>query len=110
MRKHFSAMILLAALNWPVFAVEERPGVVVGEVLKLDAVARTVVVKSADGTSHAFRFLERTAVHRGRDLAAGSKDVFRGLREGSQVAVRYTVKGTEETVEEVKWIGSERMD
>ena len=109
MLKHFSAMILLAALNWPAFAVEERHGVVVGEVLKLDAIARTVVVKSADGTSHAFRFLERTAVHGGRDVAAGSKDVFRGLREGSQVAVHYTVKGTEETAEEVDRIGKDGL-
>lgn len=109
MFKRLYAMILLAALHWPVFAVEERHGVVVGEVLKLDAVARTVIVKTADGTAHAFHFLERTAIDGGRDVVAGSKDVFRGLREGSQVAVHYTVKGTEETAEEVDRIGKDGL-
>lgn len=109
MFKHLSTIILLGALCWPGFAVEERHGVVVGEILKLDGVARTVVVKIADGTSHTFRFLERTAVHGGRDVAAGSRDVFRGLKEGSQVAVHYTVKGTEETAEEVDRIGKDGL-
>ena len=79
MFKHLSAMVPVAASCWPASAVEEHHGVVVGEVLKLDAVARTVVVKTADGTSHTFHFLERTTVHGGRDVTAGSNDVFRGL-------------------------------
>ena len=69
-----SAMILLPALCWPALAVEERHGVVVGEIIKFDDTAKTVVVKTADGTSHIFRFLGRTAVHRGRDVAVGGKD------------------------------------
>jgi hypothetical protein len=47
MFKHLSTMILLAALSWPALAVEQRHGVVVGEILKLDAAAKTVVVKGA---------------------------------------------------------------
>ena len=109
MFKDISAMILLAALCWPALAVEQRHGVVVGEILRLDAAAKTVVVKTADGTSHTFRFLERTAVHGGQDVAAGSKDTFRGLKEGSPVAVHYTAKGTEETAEEIDSIGRDGL-
>jgi hypothetical protein len=109
MFKHLSTMILLAAISWPALAVEQRHGVVVGEILKLDAAAKTVVVKTADGTKHTFRFPERTAVHGGRDAEAGSKDTFRGLKEGSQVAVHYTAKGTEETAEEIDSIGKDGL-
>jgi hypothetical protein len=58
MFKRISAMILLAAVCWPALAVEQRHRVAVGEILKLDAATKTVVVKSADGTSHTFLFGE----------------------------------------------------
>ena len=109
MFKHLFAMILLAAVCWPALAVEQRHGVVVGEILKLDAAAKTVVVKAADGTSHTFHFLEQTTVLAGREVTAGSKDAFRGLKEGSEVAVHYTVKGTEETAREIDRIGKDGL-
>lgn len=109
MFKHLSTMVLFVALCRPGFAVDEQHGVVVGEVLKLDAVARTIVVKIAGGSNHTFRFLERTAVHGGGEAAAGSKNVFRGLKEGSQVVVHYSVKETAETAEEVDRIGDDGL-
>ena len=109
MFKCVAAIILLTALRWPALAVQERHGVVVGEVIKLDAAAKTVVVKTADGTSRTFHFLGRTAVHGERDVATGTKDAFRGLQEGSQVAVHYTVKGTEKTAEEIDSVGKDGL-
>jgi hypothetical protein len=109
MFKHLSAIILMAALPCLALAVEERHGVVAGEILKLDVAAKTVVVKTADGTSHTFHFQARTTVHGADDLAIGGKDVFRGLKEGSQVAVHYTVKGTEKTAEEIDRIGRDGL-
>lgn len=109
MFKGISTMILLAALSWPVLAVERRHGVVVGEIHKLDAASKTVVVKTADGTSHTFRFLGRTAVHGVRDIPAGAKDSFHGLKEGSQVAVHYTAKGSEEAAHEIDNIGKDGL-
>ena len=109
MFKCFSAMMLLAAFSWSALAVEQRHGVVLGEITKLDAAGKTVVVKTADGTSHTFHFLERTAVHGGRDVAAGSKDAFHGLKEGTEVAVHYTVQGTEETAREIDTVGKDGL-
>ena len=109
MFKRISAMILLAAVCWPALAVKQRHGVVVGEILKFDAEAKTVVVKTAEGTNHTFHFVDETTVHGGRDVEAGSEETFLGLKEGSQVAVHYTVKGTEETAQEIDSIGRDGL-
>jgi hypothetical protein len=109
MMKHFFVITLLVALCLPAFAVEERHGFVTGTIIKLDAAGKTVVVKLADGTQHTLHFVKRTAVHGEQGAAAGAKDAFHGLKEGSQVAVHYTAKGTEETAEEVDNIGKDGM-
>jgi hypothetical protein len=99
------AIAILTALSLPLFAVEARHGTLVGVVQKIDSAAKTVVVKAADGTEHTLHFVKRTAVHGAQDAAAASKDAFRGLKEGSEVAVHYTAKGTEETADEFDAIG-----
>ena len=107
MIKRFSVMLmLLMALGWSARAIEERHGFLIGKVLKLDAKAKTVVVKMADGTEHTLHFLGRTAVH---GTAVAAKDSFRGLKEGSDVAVHYTAKGTVETAEEIDNIGKDGL-
>ena len=76
-----------------------------GTVEKVDSTAKTIVVKAADGTEHTFHFAVRTAVHGGERAGAATKESFHGLKEGSEVIVHYTAKGTEETAEEVDHIG-----
>lgn len=83
----------------------DKGGVVEGDIKKLDAGAKTAVVKTADGAEHTIHFVKRTAVHGADDTAEGAKDAFHGLKEGSHVAVRYTAKGTEKTGEEIDHIG-----
>ena len=39
--------------------VVETDGILVGVVVRLDSAAKTVVVKLADGTEHAFHFVKR---------------------------------------------------
>ena len=97
MLKRLSVIMMLMALCWAALAVEQRHGILVGVVLRLDAAAQTVVVKLADGTEHAFHFVKRTTVHGAQGSAALARDAFHGLKEGSEVAVHYTAKGTEET-------------
>jgi hypothetical protein len=109
MRERFFVIIMLMALCWSALAVEQRHGIVTGEVLKLDAAAKTVAVKLADGTQHVFHVVKRTAVHGAQETAAGAKDAFHGLKEGSQVAVHYTAKGTVETAEEIDNIGKDGL-
>jgi len=76
-----------------------------GTVEKIDSTAKTIVVKAADGTEHTFHFVARTAVHGGEKAGAVTKESFHGLKEGSEVVVHYTAKGSEETAEEVDHIG-----
>jgi len=109
MLKTLFVITMLAALTWPALAVEEKHGFLVGEVLKVDSATKTVVVKVADGTEHTFHFIGRTAVHGAQATATGAKDAFHGLKEGSQVAVHYTAKGTQETAEEFDNIGKDGL-
>jgi len=105
----WSVIVLLIAVCGAALAVERRHGILVGEVIKLDAAARTVVIKAADGTTHTLHFLGRTAVHGGEAAAAGSKDAFHGLKDGTEVAVHYTAEGTRETAQEIDNIGKDGL-
>ncbi len=109
MLKTFPVIIMLLALCWPALAVEEQHGILVGVVLKLDAGAKTVVVKAADGTEHTLHFVKRSTVHGAEDTAKGAEDAFHGLKEGSDVAVHYTAKGSVETGEEFDRIGKDGL-
>jgi hypothetical protein len=80
-----------------------------GTVKKVDAGTKTVVVKTADGTEHTFHFVERTSVQGADATAAGAKDAFNGVKEGSEVVVHYTKKGTEETAEEIDRVGKDGL-
>jgi hypothetical protein len=100
-----SGMILFGSA----FAAEKGGGVLEGDIKKLDAGAKTAVVKTADGTEHTIHFVDRTAVHGADSTAAGAKDTFHGLKEGSHVAVHYTAKGAEKTADEVDDIGKDGL-
>jgi len=82
---------------------------VTGTVKKVDAGTKTVVVKAADGTEHTFHFVERTSVQGVDAGAAGAKDAFHGLKEGSEVVVHYSTKGTEKTAEEIDHVGKDGL-
>jgi hypothetical protein len=109
MLKHFSVILMLLALCWPALAVEEQHGIVTGVVSKVDDGAKTVVVKTADGTEHTFHFVKRSTVHGAEDTGKGAEDAFHGLKEGSEVAVHYTAKGGVETGEEFDRIGKDGL-
>jgi len=102
-------IVTLMALCSPAEAVVQRHGILVGEILKLDAGAKTVLVKAADGTEHTFHVVGKTAFHGARVTAAGGKDEFHGLTSGSKIAVHYSAKGTEETAEEIDDIGKDGL-
>jgi hypothetical protein len=83
--------------------------VIEGKIEKVDSTAKTILVKAEDGTEHTFHFAQRTAVHGGEVADTTAKESFHGLKEGSEVAVHYTAKGTEETAEEVDHLGGGSM-
>ncbi len=107
--KPFSVIFMLLGLCWSALAVDEQHGIVTGVVTKVDDGAKTVAVKTADGTEHTYHFVKRTTVHGAEDTAKGSTDAFHGLKKGSEVAVHYTAKGGEETGEEFDRIGKDGL-
>lgn len=109
MIKRVSLILMAMAFCLSASAIEQSHGILVGVVLRLDAAARTVVVKVGDGTEHTLHFVKRTTVHGAHETAVGAENAFHGLKEGSEVAVHYTAKGTDETAEEIDNIGKDGL-
>lgn len=91
-----------ASLCWAVDAVTA----VHGTVTKVDAAAKTIAIKTADGTEQTLHWVGKTTVH-GTD--AGAKDTFKGIKEGSEVVAHYTTKGADKTAVEVDKVGKDGM-
>ena len=91
------------------FAAQDVAGAVEGTVSKVDRGAKTIAVKTRDGSEETLHFAKRTAVHGGKDTVAAGKDAFHGLKEGSTVVAHYTVKGSEKTADEVDDVGKEGL-
>jgi hypothetical protein len=94
-------LLFLSAFGW---AAQDVVSAVHGTISKLDAGAKTMVVKTADGVEHTFKFVGKTTVH-GTEAAA--KGTFHGLTEGSEVVAHYTTKGAEDTAVEVDKVGKD---
>jgi len=103
-------LLLLASLFLlPAYADEDVVTAVHGTITKIDAGAKTVAVKTADGTEHTLHFVSKTTVRGTEASATGAKDAFHGLTEGSEVVARYTAKGTEKTAVEVDKVGKDGL-
>jgi hypothetical protein len=109
MRRYFGSGLVLALFACSAFAAEDVATAVVGTVKNVDKGTKTVVVKTAEGTEHTFRFVGRTVAHSGEAVATGSKDAFQGMKEGDDVIVHYTVKGAEKTAKEVDHLGKDGL-
>jgi hypothetical protein len=107
MRKYSSsrAGLICALFICTAFAADDVATAVVGTVKTIDRTTKTVVVKVGEGTEHTFHFVGRTVAHGAEATAKGSKEAFLTMKEGDEVIVHYTVKGTEKTAEEVDHIG-----
>jgi len=104
------ALVVLAGwMALPARATDDVVSAIHGTITKLDAGAKTAVVKTADGTEHTIHFVDATAVHGAEATEAASKDAFHGLKEGSEVAVHYTEKGGDKTAVEVDHLGKDGL-
>jgi hypothetical protein len=101
--------VVAAVLVFSVHATEDVVAAVHGTITKLDSSTKTMVVKTKDGTEHAVHFTDKTAVWGADKTAAGAKDSFKGLSEGSEVVVHYTEKGTEKSATEVDKVGKDGL-
>ena len=77
-----------------------------GTVQKEHAAANTIVVKTADGVEHLFHFTKDLVVH---GKKGGGAEALQGLRNGSTVAVHYTVVGNDAAALEIDQIGDEGL-
>jgi len=109
LRSSIRLLLLASLVLLTVRAEEDVVTAVHGTVTKVDAVAKTIAVKTADGTEHTFHFVGSTAVHGADATAAGAKDSFHGITEGSEVVAHYTKKGADETAVEVDKVGKDGM-
>jgi glutamate synthase domain-containing protein 3 len=104
--KHLAVAVLVFSLAALAFAAEDVVEATHGTISKIDRTAKTVAIKTADGTERVFHWAKDTTVH-GADVTA--KDSWHGLREGSEVVVHTTKRGSEETVVEVDKVGDKGL-
>jgi hypothetical protein len=109
MGRHLGFSLALVLFACAAFAADDVATAVVGTVKTVDKGAKTVVVKTAEGTEHTFHFIGRTVAHGGEAVAKGSKDAFQGVKEGDEVVVHYTVKGVDKTAQEVDHLGKDGL-
>lgn len=102
-------LVLASLVVFSVRAAEDVVTAVHGTITKLDSSTKTMVVKTKDGTERTVHFVDKTTVWGADKTAAGAKDAFKGLSEGSEVVVHYTEKGTEKTATEVDKIGKDGL-
>jgi hypothetical protein len=104
MTRLFQAVILLALPGSLCFAAEPVTAVH-GTVSRIDSGAKTIVIKTKEGTEHTIHFAGKTVVH---GTEAGGQETFKGVKKGSEVVAHYTTRGAEKTAVEVDRVG--KMD
>lgn len=97
--------VLVCSLASSVFAIEHVITATHGTITRIDKTAKTIAVKTADGSSHIFYWAKDTSVHgvKAADLAA--TDSWHGLKEGSEVVAHSTKRGARDTAVEVDKVG-----
>lgn len=80
--------------------------VITGTIEKVDSGAKTIAVKTADGTVETVKLTEKTTVHGLKDAAKGA-DL--AGKEGGHVIVHTVGEGTEKTAHSVEWVGDKTV-
>src|SRR6266705_1020552 len=80
--------------------------VITGTIEKVDSGAKTIAVKTADGTVETVKFTEKTTVHGLKDAAKGA-DL--AGKEGGHVIVHATDEGADKTAHSVEWLGDKTV-
>lgn len=78
-----------------------------GTVDKFYGATHRAVVKTADGVRHIVHVSGRTVVH---GVGGAADASFKGLEEGSRVAVHYVVEGERKTAVEIDRVGKDAMN
>ncbi len=76
-----------------------------GVITRVDSAAKTIAVKTADGTEEVFKFTGKTAVRGAEGVKTGAVDTYFAGKEGTHVVVRYAGKGAEKTAVGIDDVG-----
>lgn len=106
-RLRFPALALLALCCMAAsLRAQGSTNVVTGTIEKVDSGAKTIAVKTADGTVETVKFTDKTTVH-------GLKDAGKGAdlagKEGGHVIVHTVGEGSEKTAHSVEWFGDKTV-
>src|SRR5712692_11492797 len=102
-----AVLVLLAAcFAIAVARAQDATHVVSGTIEKVDAGAKTIAVKTADGTVETAKFTEKTTVTGLKDGAKGADLVG---KEGGHVIVHATGEGAAKTAHSVEWMGDKTV-
>lgn len=104
-RLSLRALILACFLVTSARAADDVGSAVHGTINKVDSAARTITVKTKDGTEHTVHVLDSTVVHGAEATASSTKDTVHGLTEGTEVVAHYAEKGGEKTAVDVYRVG-----
>jgi len=99
-------VLFVACFAFSVARSQNPTHVVTGTIEKVDAGAKTIAVKTADGTVETVKFTEKTTVHGLKDAAKGA-DL--AGKEGAHVIVHATSEGAEKTAHSVEWFGDKTV-
>ena len=97
------AAVCLAAVS---LAAQTSGNVFTGTVDKVDSGAKTISVKTADGTVKTVKFTEGTTVD---GLKGAAKGTDLAGKEGGHVIVHSVGTGTDETARSVEWVGDKSV-
>jgi hypothetical protein len=87
-------------------AAQTSTNVITGTIEKVDSGAKTVAVKTADGTVETVKFTEKTTVHGLKDAAKGA-DL--AGKEGGHVIIHTAGEGADKTAHSVEWLGDKTV-
>ncbi|HEX8763841.1 MAG TPA: hypothetical protein VF740_01715 [Candidatus Acidoferrum sp.] len=106
-RLRFQALALLAlCCSAASLRAQGSTNVITGTIEKVDSGAKTVAVKTADGTVETVKFTDKTAVHGLKDAAKGA-DL--AGKEGGHVIVHTVGEGADKTAHSVEWFGDKTV-
>jgi Cu/Ag efflux protein CusF len=109
MMKQICTVIVLLALALAANAQAPRHGIRTGTVQQVDEHAKSVTIKSDDGTEHTLQIEARTKFHGVHGNSRNTTDKIQGLKPGAQLAAHYTAAGTAENAVEIDNIGADGL-
>ena len=104
----FRAVLLLLAACFAVAVAraQDVTHVVSGTIEKVDAGAKTIAVKTADGTVETVKFTGKTTVEGLKGAATGADLIG---KEGAHIIVHATGEGAQKTAHSVVWVGDKTV-